>query len=197
MDGPLAAHHQAVSSDEFCHAHPEASLRPAPLRIRGRATRRSKIIDNIADVGSLSLGTLMTIVALNGSQTKQGTCPRPEDDHRWTAFIPPLRHLPRPLRCPNLLLVLAAMFIYFCVAIFHLLPRKCPRYWPDFGLFALVVSLASGVYFGSFVMVDAMVLGGYLSLLASKIVDQLVRKQLSNDSETTRSYKQLPVPSDV
>jgi hypothetical protein len=81
-----------------------------------------------------------------------------------------LGRLPQNLRCPSFSLYLTALSTYSAAGIIQLVIQlmKRPVYWADCGLVAVIASVLTGVAWGGRAMVDALVLGGFLSLVCCK-----------------------------
>ena len=82
------------------------------------------------------------------------------------------RHLPQRLRCPDQWMLLAGLCTYSTVGVLHLIQGS--KYWADCGLIAMVGAVLTGLWHGESAMMDAFVLGGFLSLLASKVLVRFV-----------------------
>ncbi len=83
-----------------------------------------------------------------------------------------LSGLPPTLRCPGLSTYLAAMAAYSAVGIFHL--TRPPRCWAHWGLVTVIASVLAGAWFSSrAILVDGLILGGFLSLVCSYLLERL------------------------
>ena len=102
-----------------------------------------------------------------------GTCPPLETDGLWPTVFTPITWLLEALRCPSLRVYLLALSTYSATGAFQLLVHK-RNYCAECGLLAVLASLLAGVLYGAQVMLDALVLGGFLSLLCSKAIGGLV-----------------------
>ncbi|KAK3905589.1 hypothetical protein C8A05DRAFT_30592 [Staphylotrichum tortipilum] len=120
------------------------------------------------DIASLAAGGLMTATILNFNQNVPGTCPSPSADPRWAASIPLLRHMPQALRCPDPSTYVLALSVYSAVGMLQVALE--PRYWADCGLVAALATVGAGGVYGPRYMVDVLILGGFLSLVCSKVV---------------------------
>jgi len=132
--------------------------RPWQSYIRRVATRAG-------DCASVVAGGLATVVVLNFNQSL-GQCPALQEDHRWPMVLPLLKHLPASLRCPSSSLYMIAILLYSAAGVFQVVRE--PRYWADCALVAVLLSLAVGAVYGVRPMVDALIVGGLLSLVCCK-----------------------------
>ncbi|KAG7290672.1 hypothetical protein NEMBOFW57_000675 [Staphylotrichum longicolle] len=122
-------------------------------------------LSRAADGISMCAGGVATAVILNFNQAS-GTCPSLEDDHRWPALLLLLRHLPPAFRCPKPPAYIIAIFLYSTAGIFQVMRE--PRYWTESALLAIVAAVVTGALYGVRPMVDALVLGGFLSLVCCR-----------------------------
>ena len=104
--------------------------------------------------------------SLTDDDVLPGTCPSLESDRRWLASLPLLRHLPPTLRCPSLPMYIVAISVYSVAGVFQVAQE--PRYWADCALVAVLVAVVTGALHGIRPMLDAVVLGGFLSLVCCK-----------------------------
>jgi hypothetical protein len=63
---------------------------------------------------------------------------------------------------------LVAMSVYSAVGVFQVV--HAPRYWADCALVAVIVAVVTGALHGIRPMVDALVVGGFLSLACCKAI---------------------------
>ena len=95
-----------------------------------------------------------------------GTCPSLESDHRWLASLSLPRYLPPTLRCPSLPVYIVAISVYSVAGVFQV--AREPRYWADCALVAVLVAVVTGALHGIQSMLDALILGGFLSLVCCR-----------------------------
>ncbi|KAK4039713.1 hypothetical protein C8A01DRAFT_36338 [Parachaetomium inaequale] len=139
---------------DFCR-----HLRPPPRsHIRRLAARFSDCVSVLA-------GGLATVVILNFNQAL-GTCPALEHDQRWPTVLLLPRYLPPSLRCPSLPLYVAEICAYSAAGVVQIVRE--PKYWADCALVAVFAAVVTGAIYGVRSMVDALVLGGFLSLLCCR-----------------------------
>jgi hypothetical protein len=74
--------------------------------------------------------------------------------------------LPQQLRCPSTPLYLTAIATYSAAGLCQIVRE--PRYWADCALLAALGSVVVGALYGVSSMLDALILGGFLSLLCCK-----------------------------
>ena len=94
--------------------------------------------------------------SLTDEYTLPGTC----------SPLPFLQHPPPTLRCPNLPMYMAAISLYSVAGVFQVAQE--PRYWADCALVAVLVAVVTGALHGIRPMLDALVLGGFLSLVCCR-----------------------------
>jgi hypothetical protein len=118
--------------------------------------------------------TLPEIINLTFSARE--TCPHPfETDDRWpkALALPTSPSLPCALGYPSVPVYFLALSTYSAAGVFQLLVRQ-PKYWAECGLLAILASLLAGVLHGGRAMLDALILGGGLSLLCCKAIGSLL-----------------------
>jgi hypothetical protein len=74
--------------------------------------------------------------------------------------------LPRQLRCPSAPLYVTAIAMYSAAGICQI--AREPKYWADCALLAALGSVVAGALYGVRSMLDALILGGFLSLVCCK-----------------------------
>jgi hypothetical protein len=70
------------------------------------------------------------------------------------------------LRCPSLPLYAAAICAYSAAGVVQTLRE--PKYWADCALVAVLAAVVAGAVYGVRVMINGLVLGGFLSLLCCR-----------------------------
>ncbi|KAK0673504.1 hypothetical protein QBC41DRAFT_311748 [Cercophora samala] len=79
----------------------------------------------------------------------------------------------KPFENPSMSVYIAAVLVYSAVGLYHIVHK--PRYWADFGLIAAMFSVMAGVWLGKHIMVDALVLGGFMSLICAKVSESFIK----------------------
>lgn len=165
---------------------PRAELSVSHNRLRHHAHRRHLLISPepshihrlailAADCASILAGGWATVVIHNFNQSPE-TCPHPfETDDRWpkALALPTSPSLPCALGYPSVPVYFLALSTYSAAGVFQLLVRQ-PKYWAECGLLAILASLLAGVLHGGRAMLDALILGGGLSLLCCKAIGSLL-----------------------
>ncbi|KAK0711865.1 hypothetical protein B0H67DRAFT_302033 [Lasiosphaeris hirsuta] len=143
----------------------------------------------VLDWGSFCAGGAATLVIIYyGRAVAAGeqACSGPEASHSWPIPLSLVGHLAKSLSCPSLLLYMAASCIYMAVGLLHMC--RPPRYWADCGIVALITSLLIGALFGSRAMLEALIAGGFLSLLCCKVlIPRILRHPKGNHSGRTEN----------
>jgi len=158
---------------------------------RGGHLRRyiRRVAVGVGDLAIVVAGGLATVVILNFNQTLgefhvscgpvlstpnmclqilTGTCPAIREDHRWPMALPLFKHQTRSLRCPSSSLYMVSILIYSAAGVSQVVRE--PKYWTESGLVAVLFSLVVGAVYGVQLMVDALVVGGSLSLICCKTI---------------------------
>lgn len=146
----------------------------------------SRQILTAVDIASVAACAVMTATMLNFSQDPGEhrhpnlrpqtitdappgrTCPSPSADPRWAAALPLVPQLPEVLRCPDPTTYVLALSVYSVVGMVQVALE--PKYWADCGLVAALAALGAGGAYGPRCMVDVLILGGFLSLVCSKVL---------------------------
>lgn len=138
------------------------------------------------DLLTISLGNVATMVVVNFNATHgkpsfsfpvshrlqlADSCPSPKKSPQWLLITPLIHHLPQSFRCPSVPVACLAFAIYSMLGILHL--PWAPRYWPDFGLLAIGISLGTGMLLGLDAMTQALTIGGFLSFVLAKCAEWL------------------------
>ncbi|KAL2201181.1 hypothetical protein P885DRAFT_56598 [Corynascus similis CBS 632.67] len=136
---------------------------------RGGHLRRyiRRVAVGVGDLAIVVAGGLATVVILNFNQSL-GTCPAIREDHRWPMALPLLKHQTRSLRCPSSSLYVVSILIYSAAGVSQVVRE--PKYWTESGLVAVLFSIVVGAVYGVRLMVDALVVGGSLSLICCKTI---------------------------
>ncbi|KAH8909359.1 hypothetical protein BR93DRAFT_924366 [Coniochaeta sp. PMI_546] len=125
---------------------------------------------------SILLGGLASVAIINfHSSSSPGMCSQPETDPRRLMELPWNGHLSQSLRCPSFPQYLAAIWAYSAMGLYHLVRR--PPHWVDCGLLAVIGSILTGAWFGKRAMVDALIMGGFLSLVCSKAIEAIIDRR--------------------
>ncbi|OIW33053.1 hypothetical protein CONLIGDRAFT_695381 [Coniochaeta ligniaria NRRL 30616] len=122
-----------------------------------------------------------------------GMCPHQGTDHRPLTELSLRSNLSYSLRWPCFPLYLAAICAYSAVGIYHLVRR--PRHWADCGLLAVKGSILTGAWLGRRAMVDALILGAFLSLVCSRAIDCILDRQSTGTKPDgdEEKYPLLPI----
>ncbi|KAK0613359.1 hypothetical protein B0T14DRAFT_569419 [Immersiella caudata] len=118
------------------------------------------IAHTVNDTVSLLFGYLYTIMIIKSR--------RPPEDS-WRAGLPLMEQLPSSLEHPATFIAILQFTIWSLLGILHSL--RSPRYWPECGLVAGAVSIATGAWYGVATMIDTIIITAYLSLVVAKAVE--------------------------
>jgi len=135
------------------------SPRPSPCQRSPSHTFTMHPIRRIGDLTSLFLAYVLTIAIISSQHPDNG----------WLVDLPLMELLPSSFTHPSQLVMLLQFTGWSLIGILHLF--RSPRYWPECGLVAIVVSIAVGGWFGLQAMLDSLIITAFVSLLVAKAIE--------------------------
>ncbi len=153
---------------------------PDPQHHTARPPSLSRRILAAADLASLAAGGLATATILNfnrdpgecrhhnnlNSPTSLTPCPSFTSDQGWAVHVFEIIYPATHYRVWSTHIF--ALLVYGAVGMFQVALEH--KYWADCGLVALFGALGAGGVYGVGCMLDALILGGFLSLLCARVV---------------------------
>ncbi|KAK0639169.1 hypothetical protein B0T16DRAFT_237709 [Cercophora newfieldiana] len=142
--------------------HISALSRPSIPHLPSRFLFRSLGMDTvirIADLTSLLFGYVLTITTVNSLHRH----------NPWPIDLPLMKQLPRSFTHPSPMMISLQFMSWSLIGTLHVL--RSPRYWPECGLVANIISIAIGGWFGMRAMLDSLMITAFLSLLVAKAIE--------------------------